>query len=122
MSCPTFRRSNRCRRSGSRQAVGFGAEPPRAPAQSLRRRSAYEYGPERASILISRRHVAGQSVPEAAQAGDQMSTVAKRPDGESSRKEDGVDDAMDKQAWTDWSVLIQAEIKHVADVIIASYR
>jgi hypothetical protein len=51
-----------------------------------------------------------------------MSTMAKRPDCESSRKEDSVDDAMDKQAWTDWSVLIQAEIKHVSDVIIAPYR
>jgi hypothetical protein len=50
-----------------------------------------------------------------------MSPMAKGSDSESSRKEDGVDDAVDKQAGTGWSTLIQAKIKHVTDVIVASY-
>src|SRR5689334_6820201 len=62
--------------------------------------------------------VSRHSVPGPAQASDQVSVMTERSDGEGSRKEDSVNDAVGKPARTDRSALIQPKIKRVADAIV----
>ena len=62
----------------------------------------------------------GQAIPKAAQTRDLVSARAEGPYDKCSRKKNAVRDAADDPNRADGTAAIEPEIKHVADMIIAS--